>query len=127
MEDKPTPLDQDQLAKANLGLAERLFYEGVHLVYDDDGDTLLITIGEGAPAISTPVLDGLYLRIHPETLEVVGCTVVAFSSDFLANNKLLRKLFPNALKILAEHDGVIEWRGLQAQKMLPVFAAAMSR
>lgn len=127
MEDKPTPLDGEQMSRANLDLTERLFYEGVRLVYDEDGDTLLVTIGQEQPAITTHVIDGVYLRIHPETLKIVGCTVIAFASDLLANNKLIRKLFPDALKTLRESGGTIEWEGYQARRIMPVFEFAMSR
>jgi hypothetical protein len=127
MESKPTPLDGEQISKANLDLAERLFNEGVYITYDDDGDTLFITIGQGQPAITTHVVGGIYLRIQPETLKIVGCTVIAFASDLLANNKLIRKLFPNALESFKGTDGTIEWKGQKARRMLPVFEVAMSR
>ena len=127
MVDSPTPLDSELIGQANLDLAERLYSEGVFITYDEDGDTLLITIGQGQPAITTHVVDGIYVRIHPETLKVVGCTVIAFASDLLANNKLMRKLFPDALKAFEENGGVIEWKGPQAQRMAPVFEAVLSR
>lgn len=127
MKDKPTPLDMGQVSRANFDLAERLFNEGVHLVYDEDGDTLLMTIGEGKPAIATPVLDGIYFRIEPETYKILGFTIIAFASDLLANNKLVRKLFPNAPEAFEKSGGVIEWKGQQAQRIKPVFEFALSR
>jgi len=126
MEDRPTPLNGEQIARANLDLAERLFNEGVHLVYDEDGDTLLATIGEGKQAITTPLIGGIYFRIEPETFKIVGCTVIAFASDLLANHKLLREAFPNALQAFKQSGGVIEWHGQQARKIMPVFMLAMS-
>jgi hypothetical protein len=127
MVDKPTPLDWERMSRVNAGLAERLFNEGLHLAYDEDGDTLLITIGEEQPSMVTHVIEGIFLCVHPETLLIVGCTIVAFESDLLANNKLMRKLFPDAMKILRQKGGIMKWQGREAQRMMPIFELAMSR
>ena len=127
MEDKPIQLNSEQITKANLDLYERLFNEGVHLVYDEDGDTLFLTIGESQPQVNVHVIEGVYFCVHPETLRIVGFTILSFASDLLANNKLLRKAFPDALTELKKNDGVIEWNGLDAQKIKPVFDLVMTR
>ena len=92
--------DNVLVATANLDLAERLFNEGVHVVY---------------------------ICVHPETLKIVGFTILSFASDLLANNKLIRKAFPDALALLKKNDGVIEWNGPDAQKIKPVFDLVMTR
>jgi len=127
MVDRPNQLDSERISRANLDLAERLFNEGVHLVYDEDGDTLFLTIGEEQPQINVHVMDGVYFGVHPETLKFVGCTVLAFASDFLANNKLIRKAFPNAMEAFRVNDGVIEWKGQDAQRVKSAFDLVMTR
>ncbi len=127
MEDKPTQLDLVQVSTANLDLAERLFNEGVHVVYDEDGDSLFLTIGEEQPQINVDVVDGIYLCVHPETLKIVGYTVLSFASDFLANNKIIRMAFPNALQVLKDNNGQIDWRGDDAQRIKPAFDLVLTR
>jgi len=125
MEDRPTPLDMERVARTNLDLSERLFDLGVNLTYDEDGDTLLVTIGQAQPAITVHLVGGIYVRVDPGTFKVMGFTIVGFASDLLANNKLIRKSFPNALKDLEDAGGEIEWKGLDAQRMSPVFEVAL--
>ncbi|MCI0441496.1 MAG: hypothetical protein L0177_20530 [Chloroflexi bacterium] len=127
MEDKPDKLDIEQIARANLDISERLFTEGVHLIYDEDGDTLFLTIGEEQPQINVHVIDGVYYGVHPETLKLVGCTIIAFASDFLANNKLFRRAFPKAIELFRANNGVIEWKGQDAQRLKPAFDFALAR
>ena len=127
MQDKPTQLNSEQITKANLDLAERLFNEGVRLVYDEDGDTLFLNIGESQPQINVHITEGIYFCVHPDTLKIVGITILSFASDLLANNKLIRKAFPDALAVLKKNDGVIEWNGPDAQKIKPVFDLVMTR
>ena len=52
MSDKPDELDMDLIARINIDLTERLFSEGVTIAYDEDGDTLFLTIGRPHEAIS---------------------------------------------------------------------------
>lgn len=129
MVDRPNQLDSQRISKANLDLAERLFNEGVHLVYDEDGDTLFLTIGGGEeqPQVNVHVIDGLYFGVHPETYKFVGCTVLAFASDFLANNKLIRKAFPDAMEAFRTNGGEIEWEGHDAQRVKLAFDLVMAR
>lgn len=127
MPNEPQTLDQDLIARANLDLAERLFKGGVEFVYDEDGDTLFVTIGAGANAITKHVVDGVYARIDPETLKIVGCTLLAFESDLLANNKLLRKLFLDGFQSLRESGDRIVWEGAEAAKTKPLFELVLAR
>ncbi len=123
---KPTPLDTQQIMAANADLQDRLFNEGVHLVYDEDGDTLLIAIGEGKLAITKSSVGGVYLRVEPETFKILGCTILAFASDFLAKNKLMRKAFPDALTAMKASDGKIDLVGKDAQKAKALFEIVLN-
>ncbi|MBI4310460.1 MAG: hypothetical protein HY681_01655 [Chloroflexi bacterium] len=123
---KPVPVDWEAIARANADLQERLFNEGVHLVYDLDGDTLFVDIGEGGPAITKHLLAGMYVRIDPDTFRILGCTVLAFASEFLAKNKLARKAFPDAMTALKAGGGKVDWKGQEATRVLPLFEGALT-
>lgn len=122
MRDRPNELDEEAVARANIDLTERLFNEGVSIAYDEDGDTLFLTIGEGKEAISEQLVDGIYFRIDPNTLKWVGCVIIGFKSDILANNKLARKLFQEGFEQLRRQGDSVQWKGSQAQKVEPLFA-----
>lgn len=121
MNDKPTELDMDSVAQNNLDLTKRLFSEGVTISYDEDGDTLFLIIGRPREAISEQIVDGVFYRIDPATLKVVGCTILGFESDILSNNKLLRKLFQDPFEQLKKQGNLVEWKGPQAQRVEPIF------
>ena len=124
--DRRTKLDHEAVARANADLSERLFREGVSITYDEDGDTLLIDIGEGGEAIADHVVDGLYIRLDPLTLKVVGCTAIGFASDALEHNRAFRKLFQGDFDHFRGAGGKGEWRGAEAQRVTPLFGAALS-
>ncbi len=117
--------DEDEFIKANVDLSERLFNEGVLVDYDRDSDTLFLTIGEGTEAVSEQLIDGIYLRIEPSNLKIVGYTILRFASDILSNNKLVRTLFQESFEQLKAKGGSTEWKGLQAKKAEPLFALAI--
>ena len=49
--------------------------------YDDVSDTLMLHFfGQGRPAVSMEVRNGFFLRVDPETHQVVGVQVEAFLS-----------------------------------------------
>ena len=121
MIEKREQLDREAFAEANIDLGERLFNEGVSIAYDEDGDTLFLTIGAGKEAISEQVVDGIYFRVEPHSLKVVGCVIIGFVSDILANNKLARKLFQESFDQLRQQGDSVQWEGSQAQKMRPLF------
>jgi len=127
MKDRPNGLDADAVTRANVDLAERLFNEGISVAYDEDGDTLFLTIGKGREAITEQVVDGIYFRIDPYTLKFVGCVIVRFVSDILANNKLARKLFQESFEQLRQQGDLAQWDGLDAQKIKPLFELASTR
>jgi uncharacterized protein YuzE len=117
--------DLEEFAKANMDLSERLFKEGVFIDYDEDADTLFLSIGEGAEAVSEHLVDGIYLRIDPSNLKIMGYTLLKFSSDILENNKLFKTLFQESFEQLKSRGGSVEWRGIQAKKVEPLFALAV--
>jgi len=125
MSDKPDEIDMDLIARKNMDLTERLFSEGVKIAYDEDGDTLFITIGSPSEGITEQIVDGLYYRIDPVTLKVVGCIIIGFESDVLTHNKLLNDLFRDGFEQLRRQGDCIEWEGQQAQKVKPIFELSM--
>ena len=52
------------------------------LFYDKEGDVLYLTIGEPQEAISKEMDNDVLLRVHPETGEVVGLTILNFVTRF---------------------------------------------
>lgn len=125
MLDQPREIDPDALARANLDLTERVFREGISLAYDDDADTLLISVGEGDESIAQQFVDGIYVHIHPVTLKIVGCTIVGLVSDLFAHNKMIRKLFQESFERFRTTGGKTEWKGIEAQRAVPLFEAAL--
>jgi len=121
MSDKPNELDMDFIARNNINLTDRLLSEGVTIAYDEDGDTLFITIGHPREAITEQIVDGLFYRIDPETLKVIGCIIIGFESDVLTHNKLIRNLFQEGFEQLRKQGDLIKWEGPQAQKIKPIF------
>jgi len=124
MKDKPTEIDLNVVAQRNLNLTEQLFSDGVTIAYDEDGDTLFLTIGQPRQAINEPIVDGIFYRIDPTDLKVVGCTIIDFTSDILANNKLLRNLFQDSFDKLRQQGNTVTWIGSKAQRVKPLFELA---
>lgn len=54
----------------------------MQLFYDDEGDVLYLSVGDPRPAVSEELGDDVLLRHDIETGEVVGLTVLNFSSRF---------------------------------------------
>ena len=97
------PLDIEDIRRANFDLGERVESEELSLDYNPEADVLTITVGEPRSAITEPLLDDILYRVDPDTLKIVGIEIVAFFSDFVRKNKLVRKLFKNYLEEL--HSG----------------------
>lgn len=114
------------IIKANGDLQDRLFKDGVNIAYDEDSDILFLTIGEGKESITKQAIDDLFVRVEPGSLKVTGCFIVGFARDFLAKNKVVRKIFPDALGKLRAEGNHLEWKGAQAVKTSPVFELAIS-
>lgn len=70
--------------------ADRLIFS-----YDQEADTLYVSIGKPRPGISEEMSDGIVLRYDVETNKLIGFTIV----DFLASFKGKKvKIFPTRLK-----------------------------
>lgn len=94
MQNEPEPIDETNLIEANTDFMARVAAVGIDLIYDEDGDILLVTFGEPQEATSEPTsFDWLYVRISPETLEIVGLDVLQFRRRVLANNEIVRQMF----------------------------------
>lgn len=121
-------LDWGTVTRCNFDLAERLFREGLSLVYDDDGDTLIGSLGKGGnEALTEEVLDNIYLRIAPESHLVVGFMVLDFAGDFLANNRLFRDSLGDWFRDFRAGGGEQFLEGHDASRVQPLFAMALSR
>ena len=101
------PVDTEEIRRANFDLAERIEAEVVTMDYNPEADALTITIGESQPAITEPLFDDIMYRLDPDTLKIVGIEVIAFFSDFVRRNKLVRKLLRNYLEELLPGKGDI--------------------
>lgn len=127
MKDRPNKVDWDAISRANIDLSERLFKEGISVAYDEDGDTLFFTIGKAREAITEQVIDGIYTRIDPYTLKFSGFVIVRFVSDILHNNKLVRKLFQESFEQIRRQGDMVQWNGLEAQRIKPFFELVSTR
>jgi hypothetical protein len=92
MPEEARHIDPDKLSAANKDLIDRIEREGAELVYDATLDTLFIEFGGPKEALSEHVVDNIMLRIEPETLEIVGCEILDFFSDFVPNHRLFREM-----------------------------------
>ena len=92
MERKARHIDPEELVDANRDYVDRIEREGVYVVYDSVLDALFVEFGGPREALSEHVADNIMLRIHPETLHVVGLEITDFLTDFLPNNRLFRSL-----------------------------------
>ena len=122
-------MDWDAISNANIGLGERMLQAGLSVTYDEDGDTLLVTIGIGKSfeAITEELIDNIYIRILPDSLVIVGFVVLNFATDFLANNKLARKALGSWFQELRSKGGVVNVEGNKAKMVESWLEAAMSR
>lgn len=57
-------------------LAARMEQAGVEVSYDEEDDTLALTIGAPEPAITESIDNTVFLRLRPGTTEIVGLEVV---------------------------------------------------
>ena len=56
--------------------------KGIRMVYDDEGDVLDVSIGEPETAISKEVEDDFFLRVRPDSGEVIGFSILNFRKWF---------------------------------------------
>jgi uncharacterized protein YuzE len=50
----------------------------LNFVYDAEGDILDISVGAPQGAISNEIADDFFVRIHPETKQIVGFSILNF-------------------------------------------------
>jgi len=60
--------------------------------YDDGADALYISIGEPKPAEGFDIGGGIIARVHPETKELVGLTIIGLSKKILREIKILSEI-----------------------------------
>jgi uncharacterized protein YuzE len=54
----------------------------MRLSYDTDADVLYVSFGASREAISEETGDGMLLRRHPDTGDMVGVTILGFEERF---------------------------------------------
>ena len=116
----------EEIGRRNIDLGERLTEQGLTTTYDEDGDTLFVTIGQGGDALTEQVFDDIYIRIHPETLKIQGFVILAFEPDFLGENKLIGKSLQGFVEAMRASEGTLSFKGRDAQKAKPYFEAAIA-
>ncbi len=119
--DEPQPLDMETVGRLNLDVPQRLVDEGVTFAYDEDGDTMFITIGKPVPALTEHIIYDLYYQIELESLRIVGVTVLRFASRFLKNNEFFREAFGEEFQQLRSAGGVAKILGENAKRLAPLF------
>lgn len=124
---EPKPFDMQQVARLNDDLLQRLIVEGVTLTYDEDGDTLFLTIGQGVLALTEHVVYGIHARIEPESLHIVGVDILQFRNRFLANNELFRVMFQNDFNNMCSRGGIAVVEGENAKRFHLLFDAMLAR
>ena len=63
--------------------------QGFRLVYDYETDILHVALGMARPAISIEQEADIFLRVDPDTEELVGLTILNFSKSFLQQRQEL--------------------------------------
>jgi len=69
----------------------------IQLFYDKEGDILYLSVGEPRSAISEEIGDDVLLRVSTERGEVVGLTVLNFSSRFDSSD--VSQIFPIGIEL----------------------------
>lgn len=59
--------------------------EKFQIRYDPNDDVMYISVGSPTPAVTIEQGEGVFLRVDPETGEVVGATIVGFREMFQAH------------------------------------------
>jgi len=124
---EPQPLDMRQVAMLNNDLLQRLTDEGVTFTYDEDGDSLFLTIGPGVAALTEHIVYGIYVRIEPESLRIVGIDILQFKNRFLVNNELFKVMFEEDFNRMRSQGGIAVIEGENAKRLYPLFDAMLAR
>ncbi len=84
-----TEVTIEAVGKANRGWSKRALSEVNDLQLDHEADILYLTFGDPEEALSVPVdanEDGVYLRVEPVTLKIVGLDIHGFRLGFLRHS-----------------------------------------
>ena len=84
--------DHDRLLDANRDMVARMDREGLFVLYDDQLDTLFVDIGASRDGALEPIVDNLFVRVDPSSLEILGYEIVDFRTDFLPHNRLFQPM-----------------------------------
>jgi len=117
-------IDPDELLEANKDYLDRIEREGVNLVYDATLDTLFIEFGGPKAALSEHIVDNIMLRIEPETLQIVGCEILDFFSDFVPNHRLVRDMISD-LELQEGKDSTVTLMEPQYKALRDMIGAAI--
>ncbi|MDA0733246.1 MAG: DUF2283 domain-containing protein [Chloroflexi bacterium] len=120
-------IDYEAVGKANFDLLERLIGLGAEIAYDEDSDVLFITIGhEPNEAVTEHLIDTIYYRIDPDSLKIVGITILEFMTNILAKNRLAVIAFGDDFTKLRAKGGRTRMEGIDAKRLAPLFEAMTS-
>ena len=117
-------VDPDKLLEANKDYLDRIERDGVNLVYDATLDTLFIEFGGPKAALSEHIVDNIMLRIEPDTLQIVGCEILDFFSDFVPNNRLFRQMISD-LELQEGKDSTVTLMEPQYKALRDMIEAAI--
>jgi len=73
----------DDVSAANKDVLKRFEREPITVSYDEEFDIFVMRLGDPAPAITEEVVDGLNLRLDPESLRFLAFEVLGFKRRFL--------------------------------------------
>ena len=82
---------------ANDDLDVRILALGLHVAYDREDDTLILTIGPLVEATTESIANTVLVRVDPDTLKCVGLEVIGFKA-------LLRERPPMPASLLTALD-----------------------
>ncbi len=78
-----TQIRPKDIFEANADLEERVGKLDVRISYDEEFDIFLIAFGRSTRAITEEIRDGLYARVDPESLKIVGFEILGFRRHYL--------------------------------------------
>ena len=65
--------------------------KGLRFSYDKEGDILEVFKGKPKEAISKDIGDDIWIKVDPETEEILGFTIISFTKRF-SKKGLLKKI-----------------------------------
>ena len=86
-------LRSKDIAEANADFEERVSKLDVRISYDEEFDIYLMAFGRSTRAITEEIHDGLYARIDPKSLKIVGFEILGFRRYYLKAHPEFRPHF----------------------------------